>query len=141
MSPMADEAVAPSDVRHITVCICTFKRPRLLSRLLEQLQKQRTHGRFTYSIVVVDNDATRSAEAVVSTFSVKARVRTRYSVEPRQNIAMARNRAIDYAEGEFVAFIDDDEVPEPEWLSRMLETCDAYGAAGVLGPVVPEFES
>jgi succinoglycan biosynthesis protein ExoM len=141
MTPAVHEIPVESEVRHITVCICTFRRPKLLSRLLWQLEAQRTRGRFTYSLVVVDNDAKRSAESVVATFSGKTRLRIRYSAEPRQNIAVARNRAIGQAEGQFVAFIDDDEVPESEWLSRMLETCEAYGAAGVLGPVVPEFEA
>lgn len=41
---------------HISVCICTFKRPSLLLRLLKELAGQETQGLFTYSIVVVDND-------------------------------------------------------------------------------------
>jgi hypothetical protein len=39
-----------------------------------------------------------------------------------------------------VAFIDDDEYPEDGWLAAMLEACERYQAAGVLGPVRPRFE-
>ena len=51
---------------HITVCICTFERPTLLSRLLAALDRQKTDGLFTYSVVVADNDVNQSAEPVVA---------------------------------------------------------------------------
>jgi succinoglycan biosynthesis protein ExoM len=54
---------------HIAVCICTYKRPDLLTRLLTALTMQNTGGRFTYSIVVADNDPGRSAEPVVRRFA------------------------------------------------------------------------
>ena len=38
--------------------------------------------------------------------------RVKYCVEPRQNIALARNKALQNAEGDLIAFIDDDEFPD-----------------------------
>jgi succinoglycan biosynthesis protein ExoM len=63
-----------------------------------------------------------------------------YCVEPRQNIALARNKAIEKATGEFVAFIDDDELPTSSWLLTLFKTCQAHGVDGVLGPVKPQFD-
>src|SRR5208283_4072079 len=96
---------------HISVCTCTYKRPRLLQRLLEKLAGQETGGSFTYSIVVADNDAAESAKTVVSGFQRSATVPLQYCVEPRQNIALTRNKALENSDGDFVAFIDDDEFP------------------------------
>jgi succinoglycan biosynthesis protein ExoM len=126
--------------RHINVCICTFARPIWLNRLLETLERQQTSSEFTFSIVVADNDPRRSAEEIAASFANRATVATKYCCEPRRNIALARNKAIDNADGEFVAFIDDDEFPADDWLSRLVETCDKHDAAGVLGPVRPHFE-
>ena len=126
---------------HISVCICTFKRPELLGRLLSALQQQQTYGRFSYSVVVVDNDAEGSAGASVAAFSATTRLRAAYCLEPQKNIAVARNRAVSNAEGDFIAFIDDDEFPEDDWLLRLLETQARYNADGVLGPVKPYFAS
>src|SRR5262245_22044824 len=98
---------------HICVCICTYRRPAFLTALLHALVDQETEGRFTYSVVVVDNDRARSEEAVVRDFTASTTLAVHYGVEPRQNIALARNRAIENARGEFVAFIDDDECPPP----------------------------
>jgi glycosyltransferase involved in cell wall biosynthesis len=126
---------------HITVCICTFKRPQLLSRLLHELSRQDTDGQCTYSIVVVDNDQLRSAEAVVSEFAKDSPIRMKYCVESQQNIARARNKAVDNAEGDFVAFIDDDEFPVQGWLRTLLKTLNEYQVDGVLGPVKPHFDA
>jgi glycosyltransferase involved in cell wall biosynthesis len=126
---------------HISICICTYKRPELLAHLLGELQKQITDGIFTYSIVVVDNDSDRSAEAAVESFKLKSNIETGYFVEPEQNIALTRNRAVENSEGEFVAFIDDDEIPVDDWLIRLYKACAQFNADGVLGPVKPHFEN
>src|SRR6266571_4321939 len=80
--------VVTTDMNHISICICTFKRPDFLKRLLDDLNEQHAEGGFTYSVVVADNDCARSAERVVSEFAARASVRTTYCVEPRQNIAL-----------------------------------------------------
>ena len=125
---------------HISVCICTFKRPELLSRLLDGLKDQHTEGMFSYSVVVADNDCTESARNVVSNFAATSPFPVRYCVEPRQNIAMARNKALENAEGSYIAFIDDDEFPRRDWLVLLFKTCNLNGVAGVLGPVKPLFQ-
>lgn len=126
--------------RTVCVCICTFRRPELLRRALRELAKLDTCGRFTYSIVVVDNDSQQSAESVVAAFRATFAIATAYCVEPTQNIALARNKALEHARGDYVAFIDDDEFPGKDWLATLLSACDTFGADGVLGPVRPHFD-
>lgn len=125
---------------HITVCICTFKRPALLKRLLEAIGRQETGGQFIFSIVIADNDAAQSARDVAGEFQSRL-FKVIYCAEPRQNIALVRNRALEHAEGDFIAFIDDDEFPAEDWLQKLLVACEQYHADGVLGPVRPHFES
>lgn len=132
--PMSDET------NHIDVCVCTYKRPQFLERLLEELHSQVTGGLFTYSIVVVDNDHLRSAEPVVSDFAAKSTIPVKYCVEPQQNIALARNKAIENTHGEFIAFIDDDEFPTKRWLLTLFQALSKYAADGVVGPVKPHFD-
>jgi len=126
---------------HISVCICTYKRPAFLKRLLDELRTQETGGRFTYSIVVSDNDHLRSAEALVSEFAATSNIPIRYCVEPQQSIALARNKAVQNATGDYIAFIDDDEIPVGNWLLALFAACEEYGVDGVLGPVKPLFEN
>ncbi len=130
----------PQAPYRVCVCICTFKRTDLLARLLESLTKQNRAGLFNFAVVVADNDCQRSAEPVVRAFAEASSVPITYCVEPQQNIAMVRNLALRHAEGDFVAFIDDDEVPCDNWLEHLLRTCLEFNVEGVLGPIKPAFE-
>lgn len=125
---------------HITVCICAYRRPDLLRRTLEAVSAQETSGVFTYCVQVVDNDAAQSSRAVVEDLAMRSAVVIHYWVEPRQNIATARNTAVRHATGDFVAFVDDDELPVREWLLKLFVTLQSHSADGVLGPVPPHFD-
>jgi glycosyltransferase involved in cell wall biosynthesis len=140
MSAKYSGAMLDATTSHISVCICTYKRPHLLRRLLDELAGQDTGGQFTYSIVVVDNDQLRSAESVALDFAVRCPIPVKYCVESRQNISLARNKAVENATGDFIAFIDDDEYPTRSWLRTLFKTLNERNVDGVLGPVKPDFE-
>lgn len=124
---------------HICVCICTFKRPNLLAKLLDALERQVTDNLFTYSVVVVDNDSNKTALEVVQKYQNITSLRIYYQNEPEQNIAMARNKAIENAYGSYIAFIDDDEFPILNWLLMLYKAMQTYKTDGVLGPVKPHY--
>jgi len=131
---------APPATGSITVCVCSYRRPELLARLLAALAIQRTAGLFTFSGAIVDNDEAASAYSVVARMRPGFPAALRYAVEPRRNFAHARNRALDLVTGELFAFIDDDEIPREDWLMQLWRTLHKYNADAVLGPVRPYFE-
>ncbi len=111
-----------------------------MARLLSELQSQLTDGLFTYSVIVVDNDYAQSAKTYVEAFKKKCIYNIDYYNEPEQNIALARNKAVDNAKGNFIAFIDDDEFPVPHWLLNLYKAYREFKADGILGPVKPHFD-
>jgi len=123
----------------ISVCICTFRRPALLDRLLRALERQIADEAFTFDVVVVDNDAERTAESTVGAARQRGIIDVRYDCEPEQNISLTRNRGVRNATGTLIAFIDDDEAPVPGWLAALYGTLNTYSADGRLGPVIAEF--
>jgi glycosyltransferase involved in cell wall biosynthesis len=125
---------------HISVCVCTYKRPEMLRHLLTELGNLKTENQFTYSILVADNDEARSAQDTVEEMRRLLPVSIRYFCEPRRNIALARNKVIENVQGEYVALIDDDEFPTETWLLTLFNTCNEYKVDGVLGPVVRHFD-
>jgi succinoglycan biosynthesis protein ExoM len=125
---------------HISVCVCTCERTELLKCLLDRLVSQETEGLFTYSVVVGDNDSSQSARQVVDQFSANAHLAITYCVEPERNIALMRNRVIENATGELIAFIDDDEFPADKWLCNLFKAYLLYEVDGILGPVIPHFD-
>ncbi len=128
-----------SDIR-VAICICTFRRRELLRELLSGIA-QLTFRRVQMpqiQIVVVDNDEFASAEEVCGTVSVPWPIK--YVVEPRRGITHARNRAITEAGlVDFIAFIDDDEIPSAHWLDELLWTQAEFAADVVSGPVLPRY--
>jgi glycosyltransferase involved in cell wall biosynthesis len=112
----------------------------LLKGLLRALDAQENGGLFEYSIVVVDNDRSGSARQTVASQINQSRLAIHYFIEPQQNIAMARNKAVANSNSDFIAFIDDDEFPDSRWLLHLYRALTLFETAGVLGPVLPRFE-
>lgn len=139
-APPTRSLESASRTPHICVCVCTYRRPVLLQRLLRELESQDTDGLFSYSVVVIDNDSLESARKIVEGFSQSSQLRICYDVVSQQSISMARNRAIAHAVGDYVAFIDDDEFPSGRWLLTLFRAIQEYEVDGVLGPVKRYFD-
>jgi glycosyltransferase involved in cell wall biosynthesis len=120
----------------ISVCIPSYRRPERLAALLNDLEHQDLRPD---EVVVVDNDAAGSAREVVEerrahgcSFSLL------YEIQPKRNIALTRNRTVQLAQGEWLAFVDDDERAPPAWLGQLVAAAERYDADGVLAPVEPQ---
>ena len=124
------------------VAIPTFRRPRSLARLLAALEKIETEARVV--VVVADNDAERHEGYDLC---LKLRQSYRWPLEPviaaERGIAQARNvlveRALSYSNGGFVAMLDDDEWPSPQWLDRFLRVQEQTGADALQGSILFDF--
>lgn len=126
---------------HIAVCVCTFRRSQLLANLLRTLSLQQTDGLFDVSVVVVDNDGSGPAEETVNTARGRLALDITYGVEAERSIAAARNHTLRLAKGNYIAFIDDDEFAPASWLLTMYQAIRTFAVDGVLGPVIPYFET
>lgn len=128
----------------VSVVIPTCRRPDLLQRCLAPLLQQTLEpGR--YEIVVVDDGQTEDTRALVERLaaSTQGRPLLRY-LRPQgtKGPAAARNRGWRAAQGEVIAFTDDDTVPDIDWLRQGLRAIAADKAAvrgqvqvPVLGPL------
>lgn len=131
-----------SCARGITVCACTYRRPDGLKAMLEGLGRQRFEAvpRPSLHIVIADNEGSAEARRICERFQGESGIPLTYVHEPRRGISFARNACLDNIPSgfEFFAFIDDDEVPEPNWLDQLLAAQALTGADVVEGPVIPE---
>jgi GT2 family glycosyltransferase len=118
----------------VTVVVATRDRPRSLARCLRALAAV-TYAPF--EVVVVDNaPSTRETLAVVQQrFGLDARVR--YVRELRPGVSCARNRGLDEARGELVAFTDDDVVVDPGWLDGVVRGFDRSPSVACVTGLVP----
>lgn len=118
----------------ISVCICTFRREHVAKTIRSVLEQEGVEAG-SFEIVVVDDDPERSAEAAVRSAAEGARVPVRYVPCGSRNIAIARNTCLDAARGAWIAFIDDDEIADPRWLSALRAVREETGAGVVKGYV------
>jgi succinoglycan biosynthesis protein ExoM len=120
----------------ISVCVATYRRNDRLSAMLDDLARQEL---LPDQVVIVDNDADGAARAVVEQHRARpAPFAIDYDIQPERNIALTRNRTVELATGEWLAFIDDDERAPPDWLRKLLAAAENYQADGVLAPVEPQ---
>ncbi|GAP96217.1 glycosyltransferase family 2 protein [Leptolyngbya sp. NIES-2104] len=122
----------------LTVAICTKDRPEQLARCLNSLLKVQSDQ---VEIVVIDNapsdDRTQKLVATLPT--------VRYVQEPKAGLNFARNRALEVANTELLAFLDDDVVVDRLWLDGLItawaENPDAAAWTGLVLPYELETES
>jgi glycosyltransferase involved in cell wall biosynthesis len=112
-----------------SVVICTRNRAELLARCLRSLTELDYP---TYELIVVDNTAgDREVEQLA------ADAGARYITESRIGLSRARNTGGQAAKGEIVAYIDDDAVAEPHWLSRHAAALEDQGLMATTGRILP----
>jgi Predicted glycosyltransferases len=116
-----------------TVIICTRNRPTELKRCLQCLQDQLFQS---FEILVVDNSSNPTdARGIAASFDA------RYMLCPSLGLSRARNAGMRATRSEFVAFLDDDAVPEPEWLLRLLGEFSFPEIVAVTGQIILEGEA
>ncbi len=125
---------------NLTVGVVTYERPETLALLLDELDKVALPRTIEWEdVLVVDNSPEATATGVVEAHD--GRFPVRYVHEPTPGIAAARNRVLAEVTTDFVAFIDDDEVPSVGWIQALEATLLADPQAlAVVGPVVPVFD-
>lgn len=130
--PRPVPVATPIDLPLISVVICTRDRPQALARCLEAVYAQ-SYTR--YEVLVVDNapQDDRAHRLIAAHFP-----ECRHVTEPRGGVRFARNRGISQVQGEIIAFLDDDCLPTPRWLSAIGEQFARRPRLGcVTGPVLP----
>ncbi len=141
---MSSGIAAPVKPLKVVVCVISYRRPAGLTRLLEALDRQ-CFGRSPaadFGVLVIDNDPEGSAGSTCDAARTRLLAQIDYRHEPRRGIPYARNAAVRQVgdSADFIAFVDDDEVPAPTWLDELLVVQARYDADVVSGPVIPHFE-
>lgn len=133
-----------SIANHISasVIVCTYNRHKSLQHTLNCLAGQNVSPKWTWEVVIVDNNSSDRTREVVQTYQkTQAIPCLRYEFEEKQGLSHARNRGIRSARGEVVLFTDDDVCPESDWVQRVLEGINYYGCDAYGGYIAPVWEA
>lgn len=123
----------------IDVLICTFRRPSIEATLQSIDAQKLPHG-VSVRAIVADNDDRPSAAERIAGVAAAMKTPVVYVHAPARNISLARNACLDRADGDFVAFIDDDEEAATDWLAALYLSATRGGFDAVFGPALARYD-
>ena len=119
----------------VTVVVCTRNRAEGLRNALRSLSGLNVDGLWA-EVLVIDNGSSDHTAEVVKDAARISPFPVRRVHEPKPGVANARQRGVEEAGGEWVAFFDDDQLAHPGWLKSLLALAEAKDAKFVGGRVV-----
>jgi glucosyl-dolichyl phosphate glucuronosyltransferase len=123
----------------ITIAVPTHNRSQLLQATLESVGALRLPRGVEAECVIVDNRSTDDTSSIVARFAPQSALPIRYIYESGAGSSYARNRAVEEARGDFIFFIDDDAVAEPDWAVEMLAEIERRQLDVACGMVLPRW--
>lgn len=124
----------------LSLIIATYNRAEQLMVTLESVATQR-HPAQRWECIVVDNNSKDDTRERVEAFAAAhPDLQLRYVFESNQGLSYARNRGIEEAKGEIIAFVDDDERIVEEFVSAYVELFASHpDAMSAGGKIVAEY--
>lgn len=116
----------------VTVAIPTYNGASRLPELIERLLNQTGVENINWEIIIVDNNSHDNTCELINKYQENwyHKFSLRYIFELKQGAAFARLTAVNEAKGKLVAFLDDDNLPAPDWLIQAYQFADDYPQAG-----------
>lgn len=118
----------------ITVGVCTYGRKELRETLLS-LSAQKLPIGTSMTVLVADNAEKPIANEIITPIAEQTGLRVKHLYAPPYNISTARNTILEATETTWLAFIDDDEIADENWLALLLIQALATDGDAIFGPV------
>ena len=123
----------PDPAPALTVCLCTYNGARRIGEVLEALGRQ-TRAAPDWEVLVIDNNSTDDTAAVVAAgLAAHLPGRGRIVRETQPGVTRARHRGAVEARGALLAYLDDDNVPAPDYVENALARMARHPEAGLMG--------
>jgi len=112
----------------ISAIICTHNRAQYLGAAIDSLLAQTLDN---IEVIVVDNASNDTTAEVVQQRLSDPRLR--YVYEATLGLSTARNTGANAANGDILAYLDDDAVASPQWLASLLEVYEDNDKVAIAG--------
>lgn len=126
---------------NISVILCTYNRCQRLSKALASVAASVMPASATWEVLVIDNNSKDQTREVIEDFCRRYPGRFRYMLETKQGKSFALNTALKNAQGDILAFMDDDVVVEPMWLQNLVAPLNDKQWAGTGGRIRPDWSA
>ncbi|GGA38234.1 glycosyltransferase [Okeania sp. KiyG1] len=120
---------------NFTVAICTYNGQNRILEVLDKLRLQVETEKITWEVLIIDNNSTdNTAEVIKNYISNWSEIYPlRYCFETKQGLAFARRCAIKEAKSDLIGFLDDDNLPYPDWVAEAYKFAQEHPNAGAYG--------
>ena len=105
-----------SDIR-ISIIIPVFNAEKRLRLTLDAILAQTFDS---FELILVNDGSQDASPGICREYQARNPGRITVLDGPNQGVSLARNRGLDAARGEWIAFCDADDQPEPGWLEKLL---------------------
>ena len=109
---------------------------RVMMKVFSVLKSRTSTAGFS-GVIIVDNNCTDNTKLVVEETAAGGDIPVVYLRETRQGKSFALNAGLAHARGDIVALTDDDVLPTPEWLTRIVRAFRERDVTFVFGKVLP----
>jgi glycosyltransferase involved in cell wall biosynthesis len=127
-----EQKLGEEKAMHVSVVIPTYKRVDLLPLVLDALKKQTFKD---FDVVVVVKPSGDGTEQMLENESSHLKIRT--VIQEKGHFVDACFLGAQSSTGNIVAFLDDDAIPENDWLEETVKLFNQSGAGAVTGDSVP----
>lgn len=119
---------APSQQKKVSICIPTYNRKKYLKETIDSILAQTYKD---YEIVIVDDGSTDGTEDMIKELGIPVT----YHWQQNSGDAAARNKLIEYAHGQYISFVDSDDLLLPDAVEKMVGVMEEEGGDVVVyGP-------
>lgn len=125
----------------LTIAIPSHNRAATLRETLASVAALAIPADVDVDCIVVDNGSADETASVVETFARDAPLRARRVFEARLGSSFARNRAVAETASDYIFFVDDDVIVEPDWAAELLSSIRARDLDAACGMVLPRWSS
>ena len=130
--------VEPSRIRahefpSCSIIIPVFNRAAFTRACLLAIERSVPADQFPHEVIVVDNGSTDETPQVLSAWS-RSRAHARVaSIGQNLGFARACNEGARLARGQYLVFLNNDTLPTPGWLQKMLRLAETEAQVGIVG--------
>lgn len=125
----------------ITACLCTHNRPAYVRACLAGLARQ-TVGPAAFRVLVVDSGSTAATHRALTDL-IAPHANARLITVGQPGVSLARNEGARAAGTGYIAYIDDDAIPAPDWIACIKAAIHAAPRppAVIGGRILPQWEA
>lgn len=124
--------------KKITIIICAYNSQNTLEEIIKSIVNQEGYNLYIDKFLLIDNNSSDNTKKIIKKYEKKF-FNIKYFFEPKQGLSYARLKGVLNTKSEWIAFIDDDNILNKNWIKEAINYIEKHPEIGVFnGAVIPK---